>query len=175
MEPRDRFESLYLTHAGAVRAYARRRGSAGQADDVVAEVFMSAWRRLDEVPAQAAPWLLGIARGVLSNQRRAEERSAALLTRLTNERPVDPSSDVNEIDLAVVAALGQLSYSDQELLLLVAWERLSNEELAEVLGLRRGTVAVRLHRARSRLRRALATQERQSKGVGGRSPEMEVS
>lgn len=175
MEPRDRFERLYLAHAGMVRAYARRRIGAAEADDLVAEVFMSAWRRLDEVPAQPVPWLLGTARGVLSNRRRAEKRSAALLARLTNERPVDPGSDVSELDLAVVAALGQLSHGDQELLLLVAWERLSTEELAEVLGLRRGTAAVRLHRARSRLRRALATQEPQSKGVGGRSPEMEVS
>lgn len=174
MEPRERFERLYVAHAGVVRRFARRRGEAAEADDVVAEVFVSVWRRLDEVPADPVPWLLGIARGVLANRRRGDDRQAALIARLRSEALARATRDDDELDLSVVAALGSLSPSDQELLLLVAWERLSTEELAEVLGVRRGTVAVRLHRARRRLQRALATQQPSSTSARGRSTEMEV-
>src|ERR1700756_2992315 len=142
MERRERFERLYLDHAGAVRRFARRRGDDAEADDVVAEVFLSVWRRLDEVPSDPVPWLLSVARGVLSNRRRAEDRHAALIARLTNEQLAHSSPGDRELDLDMVKALGSLSTSDQELLLLVAWEGLSGEQVAEVLGLRRGTVAV---------------------------------
>jgi len=173
VEPRGRFESLYVAHAGAVRTFARRRAGAAEADDVVAEVFLSAWRRMDEVPADPLPWLLGVARGVLSNRRRGEGRNAALIARLMSEQLADQNRAGNEFDVALVTALGSLSHSDQELLLLVAWERLSNEQLAEALGLAKGTVAVRLHRARRRLKRAMAIQLQPTTSARGRSSEME--
>lgn len=56
-------------------AYARRRCDDALAEDVVAETFLVAWRRLDDVPAHAAlPWLYGIARRTLANQHRGRER-----------------------------------------------------------------------------------------------------
>ncbi len=140
---------------------------------MVAEVFLSAWRRMDEVPADPLPWLLGIARGVLSNRRRGQDRNAALIARLMSEQLTDQNRDGNELDVALVTALGSLSDSDQELLLLVAWERLSNEQLAKALGLAKGAVAVRLHRARRRLKRAMAIQQHPTGSAHGRSPEME--
>lgn len=174
MEPRERFERLYLEHGGVVRRFAARRIGSTEADDVVAEVFLSVWRRLDDVPRDPVPWLLGIARGVLSNRRRGEDRHAALIARLRNDQLAGDSDGAGKLDLDIVSALGSLSASDQELLLLVAWERLSGEQVAEVLGIRRGTVAVRLHRARRRLQRVLATHEQPARSAGGRSPEMEV-
>jgi RNA polymerase sigma-70 factor, ECF subfamily len=165
---------LYVSHAGVVRTFARRRAGAAEADDVVAEVFLSAWRRIDEVPSDPLPWLLGIARGVLSNRRRGQDRNAALITRLRTEHLAHQNPSANELDAALVTALGSLSGSDQELLLLVAWERLDTEQLAEVVGLAKGTVAVRLHRARRRLKRAMETQQQPIGGSAhGRSPEME--
>lgn len=174
MEPRERFERLYGAHAGVVRRFARRRGDAAEADDVVAEVFLSVWRRVDEVPEDPVPWLLGIARGVLANRRRGEDRHAALIERLRSEQLAQATRDDDELDLSIVTALGSLSASDQELLLLVAWERFSGDQVAEVLGVRRATVAVRLHRARRRLQRALATQQQPTRSARGRSTEMEV-
>ena len=69
MDPRARFEAMYRAHAGAVRSFVHRRVSAGVADDVVADVFVIAWRRLQEAPGDELPWLLAIARGVLANRR----------------------------------------------------------------------------------------------------------
>jgi RNA polymerase sigma-70 factor, ECF subfamily len=174
MERRERFERLYRAHAGAVRTFARRRTGVAEADDVVADVFLSAWRRLDDAPGDPLPWLLGMARGVLSNRRRGEDRHAALIARLMCEQLASRGHSDDGLDIALIKALGSLSASDRELLLLVAWERLSSEQLAQVLGLSKGTVAVRLHRARRRLKRAFANEQQQKSSARGRSPEMEA-
>src|SRR5918997_1497412 len=79
---RARFERLYDAHYAAVLAYALRRSGRTIAHDVAAETFLVAWRRLEVVPVDAAPWLYGVARRVLANERRAENRRAALAERM---------------------------------------------------------------------------------------------
>ncbi len=196
MERRIKFELLYGEHAPAVKAYVLRRAQASVADDLVAEVFMVCWRRLDELPAEPLPWLLGVARRVLSTQRRGERRGVALCRRLaedgaavgavgTTSPAVDATSlaagalspavgsagasagvsgggvspnvgvGVNGGSGTLRVALDQLSESDREVLLLIAWEELSPTQAAAVLGIKAATVRVRLHRARRRLARAL--------------------
>jgi RNA polymerase sigma-70 factor (ECF subfamily) len=101
------------------------------------------------VPEDALPWLLATARRVLANQRRATGRQAALHDRLPADRSApdsgEPASD------RVIDALGTLSEADQEVLLLSAWEDLEPVRAAKVLGIRKGTYAMRLSRARKRL------------------------
>lgn len=80
-----RFELLYAKYAPPVKAYVLRRAAASTADDVVAEVFVVCWRRFEEVPGDPLPWLLGIARRVLSTQRRGERRRGALQERLAGQ------------------------------------------------------------------------------------------
>src|ERR1700722_10704877 len=82
-ERRARLEGLYATHAAAVRAYLRRRTDAATADDVLSDVFVVAWRRLEQVPEDSVPWLLACARNVLANSQRGERRRAALIDRIT--------------------------------------------------------------------------------------------
>jgi RNA polymerase sigma-70 factor (ECF subfamily) len=157
MDPETRFENLYRAHADQVQAYALRRTSPAAADDVVSETFLVAWRRLPEVPPQPLPWLLGVARRVLANRRRTESRADALTRRLAGTEPtVQPAHDVDdELNQRVRHALAGLTDRDRELLMLVAWEGLRVHEAAEVLGVRSGPLAVRLHRARRRLAEAL--------------------
>jgi RNA polymerase sigma-70 factor (ECF subfamily) len=163
MDAQRRFEELYRAHADRVHAYARRRSDAAVADDVVAEVFLVAWRRLGEMPDEPFPWLLGVARRVLANRRRTDGRAAALRDRLAGSGPRHQAPDGSGTgpgsgDTSVLRALATLGERDRELLLLIAWEGLGQPEVAEVLGLRPGTVSVRLHRARRRLADALAAQ-----------------
>jgi RNA polymerase sigma-70 factor (ECF subfamily) len=150
------FDQLYRRHAGQVRAYALRRTAATAADDVVAEVFVVAWRRWDDVPDPTLPWLLGVARKVLANQRRSEHRAVALRARLQSAAAATVAPNV---DHRVLRALGDLGERDRELLMLIAWEGLSVTEAATVLGARPGTIAVRLHRARQRFARALSVHD----------------
>jgi DNA-directed RNA polymerase specialized sigma24 family protein len=66
----QRFEQIYAGHAEAVRAYVRRRAPEVLVDDVVADVFVVALRRIDDVPRNALPWLYAVARKTLANERR---------------------------------------------------------------------------------------------------------
>lgn len=150
----DRFDRIYEEHATAVLAYALRRCDAGRADDVLSDVFLTVWRRLDDVPVEPRAWLLGVARRVLSNQHRALRRQEAVRERLRAHAPTFSGSDLGGGDLA--AALEALSERDRELLLLIAWDGLSPQEAADVLGIRAGALSMRLSRARARLRVALA-------------------
>ena len=153
------FEELYRRHGGRVLGYALRRTSPAVADDVVAEVFLVAWRRRDDMPVDVLPWLLGVARKVLANRRRSEQRVLALRHRLASERESIAPATGDDVDERVIRALGRLSDRDRELLMLLAWDDLSQAEVAEVLGMRKNTVAVRLHRAREHFADALAAED----------------
>ncbi len=157
MTPDERFDALWRDHAHAVLRYARRRVLPGDVDDVVAETFVVAWRRLDDVPEPALPWLLGVARGVSGNAMRSARRRTALTDRVaaTGEHDPrraapDPVGHVVDTEGSVVAALHRMSEADRELLTLVAWDGLSQEEAAMVIGCSPGALRVRLHRARKR-------------------------
>jgi RNA polymerase sigma factor (sigma-70 family) len=155
-----RFERLYAEHGRPVLAYAVRRASDAQdAADVVAETFLVAWRRLDDVPPAetARLWLYGVARNVLANQQRSERRRQRLGERLRQELPaaLEGAPLTASRTGAVRAALARLGPEDQEILRLAGWEELSPGEIAMVLGISQVAVRSRLHRARRRLRAAL--------------------
>jgi RNA polymerase sigma-70 factor, ECF subfamily len=158
----ERFETLFREHYAAVRGYALRRGPRDTAPDVVAETFLVAWRRLDDVPADPLPWLYGVARRVLANARRSADRGTALERRLAGAAvPAglgDPGEQVGEAEFVRVA-LASLSERDRETLMLVAWEGLSTARAARAAGCTRAAFAVRLHRARARLVAQLASLE----------------
>jgi RNA polymerase sigma factor (sigma-70 family) len=149
----QRFERLFRANYGAVRGYALRRTSPELAQDVVSETFLVAWRRLDDVPDDALPWLFGVARRVLANQRRSANRGAALVERAaaaSSPAASDPHDRVGEAE-AVRQALASLPERDREALMLVAWHGLSGARAARAAGCSRAAFGVRLHRARRRL------------------------
>lgn len=154
---RARFEAAFSDHYDAIVRYALRRSDPDSAEDVVAETFLVAWRRIDDLPARPLPWLYGIARRVLSNHRRGAARRGRLTERLVEHAHDDqpPAADPRVLD-----ALACLGSSDQEVLMLTAWEGLGRQEAAAVLGCEPATFAVRLHRARRRLARELVAGEK---------------
>jgi RNA polymerase sigma factor (sigma-70 family) len=152
---RAHFRALFDANYHRVLGYALRRTAGREdAEDVVAETFLVAWRRLDHLPtgSEARPWLYGIARRTLANQRRGEARRARLTGRLRASDLEAPQLVEAEADfVAVAAAFARLSDDDREVLALVAWEGLDAGEIATVLGCSRNAARVRLHRARRRL------------------------
>jgi len=142
----ERFERLFRANYGRVVAYARRRGSS-DSEDVAAETFLIAWRRLDAVPRNELPWLLGVARRVLANRRRAASRRERAVADPAAEVAVPPPT----LDASLRDALLQLSERDRELLTLIAWDGVTTAEAARVLGVSSVAARVRLHRARRRL------------------------
>ena len=157
--PEERFTALFdATHRPLLAYAVRRVADPADAADVVAETFLVAWRRLDDVPTgdHARPWLFGVARRVLANLYRGERRRHALADRLReglSEIATPDRSELSDVEIA----LARLGDDDRELLRLIAWEELARDEIAIALGVSRATVRVRLHRARQRLLEQMAS------------------
>lgn len=151
----DRFTELYDEHLEAVRRYMWRRDPS-LCDDVLAETFLVAWRRLEHVPREARPWLIGVARNVRLNLLRSARRQHALSNLLIETTPGPEHSDTSHEADAVKAALSMLTEADREVLLLSIWDDLDRTAIAHVLGCSKANVSVRLHRARRRLKATLA-------------------
>lgn len=156
-ERRRRFDVLFASYSSDIVAYCGwRASSASDAQDAAADVFLTAWRRLDELPDgdAARVWLYATARKVIANQRRSSRRRIALQERLAEEAarvPHEPPPWSRE-DTVVHEALRRLGPRDRELLLLAEWEGLSPAQIGAVLGCLAVTARGRLHRARRRFR-----------------------
>jgi RNA polymerase sigma-70 factor (ECF subfamily) len=152
------FDALYARHYAAICAYVHRRmwATGVDVDDVVAEVFAVAWRRLDEVPAvpEDLLWLYGVARRCVLRAQRTERRRRRLGARLAAEAELRSRAGSGEPPdaEAVRAAIASLRARDREVLMLVMWEQLSHRDAAQVLDCSANAVAIRLHRAKERLR-----------------------
>lgn len=153
MSDEERFNRLYEAHRADLERFVYRRVPASNVDDIVAETFLTAWRRLDDAPAEARPWLFGIARNVLLRNIRSAGRWNSLHVRLAAE-PRGPAEELagtvaTRTDLA--RAWSKLAPGEQEVLALVAWDGLSARDAAAVLGCQTGTYRMRLLRARRHL------------------------
>lgn len=154
------FRGVYTETYRPLLAYARRRVDPATADEVVADAFLTAWRRRADVPhGSERLWLFGVARNLIRNATRSQRRSHAAQARLHMAPPhvpppeaADPAvSVVDERSTLVRTALEALSEADREVLMLVAWEELSHAEIGQVLGISANASAIRVHRARKRL------------------------
>jgi len=157
-DPMSRFRTLYKSTFSDIYAYATRSlaPDRSEIDDVVAEVYLVAWRRIDELPhsPQDRLWLFGVARNVVRSTRRSSNRRLLLVDRI-HRQPRLPVGSSEPSDVDVTGALRRLSPNEREVMQLVIWDGLSAVETAEVLGCSVNVVAVRLHRARKRLARSM--------------------
>lgn len=138
----------------------RRCDDRAAAEEAVSETFLVAWRRLDAVPDEALPWLLGVARKVVANQRRAAGRRTpdgplVPLEAVGDPAPGAPMADLVADRQAFAEAFAALGPGDREVLALVNWDGLSPKEAAAVLGCTPATFYLRLHRSRRRLLKEL--------------------
>jgi RNA polymerase sigma factor (sigma-70 family) len=152
---RERFEALFDLHVREVHRYVRRRTDHSDVDDIVAEVFLTAWRRFDDIPMGfEGPWLFRTAWNVLANARR---KHVDIPFEYLPDTP--DGSDVADVvieDDLIRRAWESLSVRDREVLRLSAWEGLDGSQLAEALGISVGGAGAALFRARERLSAALA-------------------
>jgi RNA polymerase sigma-70 factor, ECF subfamily len=152
------FEAMYRAEFQAVLRFVAARIAPDCVYDVVADTFIAAWQSMDKLPLQVRPWLFAVARNKLVDAQREAVRRSSLVDRLiANPRQdiADHAGEVGERD-AILRALRSLSAPDQDLLMLVAWDRATRSEAAKVLGCSVAVLTVRLHRARHRLREAMS-------------------
>ena len=156
------FERFYKEHANAVYSYCLRRASTEQAKDVTADVFVVAWRRWGAVPEgdAALRWLYAVARNVLRDTRRSMMRRGRLVEKVAAQpQPLVDGPEVHVVRLAeheaVLAALRKLPERDREIILLVEWDGLSREQVAEMMSVSRAAIDKRMARAYKKIARSL--------------------
>lgn len=152
----DRFRRLVLENSPAVGNYLRRRLhplTPADLDDLVEETMLVVWRRIDAVPFDAElPWMIGVARNVLRNARRNQNRRHLFESTLS-PRANDPSAEDHVVaDSTVRDALLALNDDDREVLMMNAWDGLDSEAIGVALSITTNAAAVRLSRAQARFR-----------------------
>lgn len=160
----QRFGLVFERHHADIHAYLRRRLGPEEADDLAAETFVRAFRarhRYDPERPSAKPWLFGIATNILRRHWRRERRQLRAYARTGIDPVISASDEIEDrVDASdagptLAGALASLPRGEREVLLLRAWAGLTDSEIAEVLGIRLGTVHSRLSRARRRMREAI--------------------
>ena len=161
-----RFEAVAADVYEPLQRYLRRRASADDAGDVLADTLLTVWRRLDDVPADdPLPWCYGVARRSLANHRRSRARRERLTERVISHRlpdgdgdgDGDPQHRIDRLDPALAEAIGTLSPAEQEIIHLWAWEQLEPREIAIVLDQTPNAVSVALSRSRRKLAQHLTS------------------
>jgi len=162
----ERFAVIFDRYYPQIHGYAARRLGQGLADDIAAETFLIAFERRERYEvsrSDARPWLYGIVSNLISRHHRAEGRRYRALARVGVTDVVQGHADEVVVRLdaqarraPLAAALARVADRDRDVLLLIAWEGLSYEEVSHALGIPLGTVRSRLHRTRDTLRQSLA-------------------
>jgi RNA polymerase sigma factor (sigma-70 family) len=157
------FADVFDAYSGQVYRFLRRRmldgGSVVDADDLTAEVFAVTWRRRADIPHDAIlAWLYGVARNVLAAHARRQPSTTVAIDDDADDY-IDEMSDPAELvtdSVHLREAWQQLSARERQVLALVAWEGLSEESVAEVLGIKIGSASSAISRARQRFRELLS-------------------
>jgi RNA polymerase sigma factor (sigma-70 family) len=165
LEP-ERFAVLFDRHAPHIHRYLARRAGRQVADDLVAETFLTAFAKRDRYDlgySDARPWLYGIATNLVGQHHRDEARQYRIMQRAVAEPEVPDHADrvaagvtAQAMRALLEAALAGLPAGDRDVLLLIAWEQLTYQEVSRALAIPAGTVRSRLHRARAKVRQVLA-------------------
>ncbi len=173
---KQQFSALYeRTYAKILSFAARRADTPENAADAVAETFLIAWRRIDQIPVGDAGlyWLYATARFVLANQGRAERRRSITVERIANElRWTFPgqTASIDDQRSSARVLLQRLAVDDREVLLLAGWECLDARAIAEVVGCTPTAARIRLHRARHRLSELLGDSQHRPNRSANETP-----
>lgn len=165
----EMFFDVYERYRRDVYRYVAGRLDGQTADDITAETFLAAFGQLSRFNPERGglrPWLFGIATNMVARHRRKEARHYRALARMgtdpvveSHESYVVSSVTAQGMRAQLARALLTLSQGELDVVWLVAMSQLSYEEVAQALGISRGTVGSRLSRARRKLRSAIDQEE----------------
>jgi RNA polymerase sigma-70 factor (ECF subfamily) len=148
---RAALDEWFRMYGDRVLAYLLHRTDADTAQDVLQEVFVTAFRKAHVVPDPPVGWLFGTARRLLANASRGNRRRDRLAERMAEAAVITDDIELAELRGAFATTLTALPPGDREVLTLSAWYHLTADEAAQALGCSRNAYGVRLHRARKRL------------------------
>lgn len=148
---RDAFAQLYTDYVRMVHAIVLGRVPRGEVDDLVQDVFLTAYTRLRELrdPAAFGGWLATIARNRATDHLRQAREQVDLPEELPGGDPIEAEA------FAVLQTIRLLPEAYRETLLMRLVEGMSGQEIADRTGLSAGSVRVNLHRGMKLLREKL--------------------
>jgi RNA polymerase sigma factor (sigma-70 family) len=152
---------LYKDHVEQLARYVSRRTVASEVQDVVADTFLTAWRRFDELPTDPVPWLFVTARKVMANRHRSAQRRRTLDDKLTESvlsGHHKSGTYLSDVDQQLLAAIVRLPEAEREAFMLVAWDGLDGHQASRAAGCSAATFRMRLHRARQKLKQQIGPQ-----------------
>ena len=160
------FGILFDRHFAAIHRYLERRLGSEEANELAGEVFRIAFEQRDRfrpLHESALPWLYGVATNLMLKRWRSERRRLRALAGLeaaaerhsSELEGAEERLDARSLRARLLDALAALPQGDRDVMVLVAWEELSYEEVGTALAIPVGTVRSRLNRARGRLRELL--------------------
>ena len=157
----DAFDHWVREESPAVhRLVSRLLGWQHDCDDVVQEVFVVAWQKIGKFrgDSEIRTWLFGIAINQCRRQRRRYRKQKIQMQQLQQEvvdttanETTNQSPDIDQLR----QAMNELSQRDRELIVVCGIQQVPIDQAARLLGARKNTVEVRLHRARQRLKQLL--------------------
>ncbi len=161
---RDAFDQLVRDHHQAVTRLAYRLlGWRGDVEDVVNDVFLAAFKKLDRFRGESSPWTWLAA--ITINRCRSARRRKFLPWRWLQrqDRSSEESSsqriEHNETNQRVRDAVAKLPATDREVIVLFYLEELSGAQISKIIGVKENVINVRLHRARKRLKELLLREQ----------------
>jgi RNA polymerase sigma-70 factor, ECF subfamily len=152
---RAAFARLYQRYGPVVHGVLLARVGRNDAEDLVQEVFLAAWRRLGSLrdPRAVGAWLCATARHAAATSRRGPARPASL----TGDPAGGHTTDASEEGAAALAAIRALPEAYRETLVLRLVEGLTGPQIAAAMGMTEGSVRVNLHRGMVLLKERLAS------------------
>lgn len=152
----EEFTSIYRQFLPQISKYLARRVSPSDVEEIASRIFEIAWRKRNQArPGFELPWLYRIAGYVVSNHRRSEAAKADFLAFF---RPSDAAPSAEEIainDLSLSEAWAKLSPAERQVIALSSFEGLDNPSAARVLEISTNAFALRLSKAKAKLRKFL--------------------
>jgi len=158
----DEFEQLLQQHRAAVECYIKcKLPTPSDAEDVLQEVYLTAYNSRSTLRDASAfkPWLVGIARHKCADWFRRRARQLEIPLEALEETALTDSRMGPQEILCVRDALDSLADQDQQILYLLYWKQMTQQEIAQRLKIPLGTVKSRIHKARERFKTAYEPME----------------
>ncbi len=162
----EQFNALFRAHMPEVSRFLARRVELEEAEELAAELFSIAWGKRGSIPqGYELPWLYKTARYLISNHRKKASNRARIGQLMSRPEAAPSAESIALADTELSDAWGKLQVLERELISLWAFEGLSNKQIGLALEISENAAAIRLTRAKQKLKTLLATENNEPDGT----------